>query len=71
MAALRRPALTQSCTETIKPGGGSRMSSDALFSLSSTIVLPGWLLLVVAPRWPWTPRRVFPGGGNESPALAR
>jgi Domain of unknown function (DUF4281) len=30
------------------------MSPDALFSLCSTLVLPGWLLLAVAPRWRWT-----------------
>ena len=32
------------------------MSADSLFSLSSTVVLPGWLALAVAPRWKWTPR---------------
>lgn len=30
------------------------MTSEALFSLASSAVLPGWLLLVFAPRWRWT-----------------
>lgn len=30
------------------------MTSEALFSLASSAVLPGWLLLVLAPRWKWT-----------------
>ncbi len=32
------------------------MTPESLFSLASTIVLPGWLLLVFAPRWKWTAR---------------
>jgi len=34
------------------------MTPEALFSLASTAVLPGWLLLVFAPRWRWTTRLV-------------
>lgn len=34
------------------------MSSDQLFQLCNTIVLPGWLLLAIAPRWIWTGRIV-------------
>jgi Domain of unknown function (DUF4281) len=30
------------------------VSTEALFSLCSTLVLPAWLLLIVAPRWRWT-----------------
>lgn len=30
------------------------MSPDTLFSMASTLVLPGWLLLVLVPRWRWT-----------------
>jgi hypothetical protein len=30
--------------------------ADQLFSLCNLIVLPGWLLLVAAPRWRWTQR---------------
>ncbi|NNE69872.1 MAG: DUF4281 domain-containing protein [Rhodothermales bacterium] len=30
------------------------MDPAALFSFGSTLVLPGWLLLVFAPRWKWT-----------------
>ena len=32
------------------------MTPESLFSFASTIVLPGWLLLVFAPRWKWTAR---------------
>jgi hypothetical protein len=32
------------------------MAADQLFSLCNLIVLPGWLLLVIAPRWRWTQR---------------
>lgn len=32
------------------------MSAESLFSICNFIVLPGWLLLVVAPRWKWTQR---------------
>ena len=30
------------------------MSAEALFSVCSTLVLPAWLLLAIAPRWRWT-----------------
>ncbi len=30
------------------------MSPETLFSICGTAVLPGWLLLIVAPRWNWT-----------------
>ena len=30
------------------------MSADALFSICSAAVLPGWALLVLLPRWKWT-----------------
>jgi len=36
------------------------MSADALFSLATAAVLPGWLLLLVAPGWKWTARLVGP-----------
>jgi ABA DEFICIENT 4-like len=32
------------------------MTPEALFSLASSAVLPGWLLLVFLPRWRWTTR---------------
>ncbi len=32
------------------------MTPESLFGLASQIVLPGWLLLVVLPRWKWTAR---------------
>ena len=32
------------------------MTPESLFNFASTIVLPGWLLLVFAPRWKWTAR---------------
>jgi hypothetical protein len=34
------------------------MSAEALFSAASTLVLPGWALMVLAPRWKWTGRLV-------------
>ncbi|MFK7864725.1 MAG: ABA4-like family protein [Pseudohongiellaceae bacterium] len=30
------------------------MSADAIFSLCSSLIIPGWLLLIVLPRWKWT-----------------
>ena len=32
------------------------MTADQLFSICNSMVLPGWLLLVIAPRWRWTQR---------------
>jgi hypothetical protein len=32
------------------------MAAEQLFAICNSIVLPGWLLLVVAPRWRWTQR---------------
>ena len=32
------------------------MSPETLFSICSTLVVPGWLLLVFAPRWKWSAR---------------
>jgi hypothetical protein len=29
------------------------MSADLIFSLCSSAILPGWLLLVFAPKWKW------------------
>lgn len=36
------------------------MTPEALFTLASVAVVPGWALLVVAPRWKWTARLVGP-----------
>lgn len=30
------------------------MSAELIFSICSTAILPGWLLLVFAPKWKWT-----------------
>jgi hypothetical protein len=30
------------------------MSAETIYSLCNTLVLPAWLLLIVAPRWQWT-----------------
>jgi ABA4-like protein len=30
------------------------MTAESLFSICSMLVLPGWVLLVFLPRWPWT-----------------
>lgn len=34
------------------------MTADTLFSLANNLVLPAWLLLIVAPGWSWTQRLV-------------
>lgn len=34
------------------------MTVEAIFSICNTAVLPGWLLLVVLPRWKWTARLI-------------
>ena len=36
------------------------MHPETLFSLASLLVLPGWVLLVFAPRWRWSARMVGP-----------
>jgi hypothetical protein len=36
------------------------MSPEQIFSLCGMLVLPGWLLLVLLPRWKWTARLVCP-----------
>lgn len=35
------------------------MNPDLLFSICTKLVLPGWLLLLVAPRWKWTERIIY------------
>lgn len=42
------------------------MSAETLFTLANYSVLPGWLLLAVAPRWPWSARVI---GAVLLPAL--
>lgn len=42
------------------------MSPEQLFSIATTAVLPGWLLLVFAPRWRWSARLI---SGVLLPAL--
>ena len=32
------------------------MSPETIFSICTKLVLPGWLLLIFAPRWKWTAR---------------
>jgi hypothetical protein len=34
------------------------MSPETIFSICTKLVLPGWLLLIFAPRWKWTARFV-------------
>ena len=36
------------------------LAPETLFSIAGTLVLPGWLLLVLAPRWKWSARLVAP-----------
>lgn len=37
------------------------MNPEVLFSISNTVAMLGWLLLIVAPRWQWTKHLVFSG----------
>jgi len=34
------------------------MSADSLFIVCNGLIIPGWLLLMLAPRWKWTARFV-------------
>ena len=34
------------------------MDAETLFSVCGMVVLPGWVLLIVAPRWKWTVRLI-------------
>jgi hypothetical protein len=34
------------------------VSAEALFSAAGALVMPGWALLLLAPRWKWTERLV-------------
>lgn len=34
------------------------MSYDQIFQIANALVLPGWLLLIIAPSWKWTSRIV-------------
>lgn len=34
------------------------MSAETLFTIATRAVLPGWLLLILLPRWRWTSRLV-------------
>lgn len=34
------------------------MNPETLFSICSALVIPGWLLLIIAPRWPWSTRLI-------------
>ena len=34
------------------------MSPEVLFSICNMSVLPGWLLLIILPRWQWTARLI-------------
>lgn len=35
------------------------MSYDQLFEIANALVLPGWLLLIAAPKWRWTSRIII------------
>lgn len=37
------------------------MNPETLFSMSNTLAMLGWLLLIIAPRWQWTKRLVLSG----------
>lgn len=35
------------------------MDADMLFTFCSRLVLPAWLLLILAPKWEWTRKLIF------------
>jgi hypothetical protein len=37
------------------------MNADQLFSASNLIALAGWMLLLAAPQWNYTPKIIFGG----------
>jgi hypothetical protein len=37
------------------------MNPETLFSMSNTLAMLGWLLLIMAPRWQWTKHLVLSG----------
>lgn len=37
------------------------MSDELLFTLLNASILPGWVMLLIAPRWGWTARLVHSG----------
>lgn len=41
-------------TDSIKENNCLLMNPDTLFTIANTLVLPGWLLLIVAPRWKYS-----------------
>lgn len=36
------------------------MNAETLFTICSSLILPGWLLLILAPRWKWTSYLIAP-----------
>jgi len=46
------------------------MDAAQIFGLMNLLILPGWLLLLLAPRWQWTHRLVMTGIYSAVYALA-
>ena len=45
------------------------MTFEVLFSLSNVLVLPFWLLMILAPRWRWTQRLIASPWIAAAPAV--
>jgi hypothetical protein len=60
LVVARLPTVPSSTTRAGKwaPVILRRVTPESLFSLANALVLPGWLLLVFAPRWRWSARFV-------------
>lgn len=46
------------------------MNPEQIFGLFNLFILPGWLLLLLIPRWRWTHRLVYTGAYSAVYALA-
>jgi ABA4-like protein len=46
------------------------VSAETVFSVASFGVFPGWMLLILAPRWAWTRRIVLSGALSAALAVA-
>ena len=58
-AGCRDPAMIHGCDDILwrmVSGGVARDGLERLFSLGGLVVMPCWLLLLVAPGWRWTQR---------------
>src|SRR5688572_17345506 len=48
------------CGPSLRRNIGAR--AEVIFGAAHAVAMPGWLLLIVVPRWRWTQRLVVSGG---------